>query len=198
MLKRAFSAWILLVAACGGRQAPPSPDQPQPLPPDLTGQTVIVLPAQHGPGGGPAREPVAGLDREISFWLAEQAPRVHWVFPEELDRILARSPSLEIDIRALAVSAFHQVEVRNIGDPLFGDLNRLGALTGARVALVPVAAAWVPDGAGSGRVEISVALIDTRGGRVYWFGALAGQPGPEGSTGVAATAAEALANLIAR
>lgn len=163
----------------------------------MTGATVMVLPAQPGPGGGLAAEPVPGLDREITFWLGERAPRVNWVFPDELERILARTPSLEIDLHALAVSAFHRAQVRNIGDPLFGNLNALGALTNARAALVPVAAAWVPDGQGSGRVEVSLALIDNRTGRVIWFGVAAGEPAPEGSREAAASAAEALAALLA-
>ena len=197
LLKTSFIA-VLLVAGCAARNTPPSADQPAAPPPILTGQVVMVLPAQHGPAGGMSMEPVTGLDRELEFWLSEQTPRVQWVFASELERILARSPSLEIDLHSLAVSSFHRGEVRNIGDPLFGDLNKLGALTNARAALIPVAAAWIPDGAGSGRVEISVALIDNRTGRVIWTGVVAGQPGPAGSAGVAATAAEALAGLIAR
>lgn len=158
----------------------------------------MVLPAQHGPAGGSSIEPVAGLDRELEFWLSEQAPRVQWVFASELQRIVDRSPSLGIDLHSLAVASFHRGVVRNIGDPLFGDLNKLGALTNARAALVPVAAGWVANDEGSGRVEVMVALIDNRTGRVIWTGAVAGEPGPDGSAGVAATAAEALAGLLAR
>jgi hypothetical protein len=108
-------------------------------------------------------------------------------------------------MHALAVSSFHRAEVRNIGDPLFGDLYRLSTLVDARFALVPVAAAWVPRSAGAsadasagaGRVEISVALIDTFGGRVLWYGVLAGTDAAEGSTTAAASVAEVLAARIA-
>lgn len=188
-----------MLAACGGgRAAPPTPEQTRETrPPDLTGASVMVLPAQAGPGGPVAGEPVPGLDREIAFWLAERAPRVKWVFPPEQERALERSPSLDIDIHALAVSSFHRARVENIGDPLFGDLRALGALVDARFALVPVAAAYVPAATGDGRVEMSVALIDTRGGRVLWFGVVAGDPGPQDASSTAATAAAALAQLIA-
>lgn len=189
----------LAIAACSSNAAPPTPQESMAAPPpSLVGATVMVLPAQHGPGGGVAAEPVPGLDAEIAFWLSERAPRVQWVFPDELERILARSPSLEIDIHALAVSSFHRAEVRNIGDPLFGNLNALGALTNARAALVPVAAGWSRDSTGTGKVRASLALIDNRTGRVIWFGVAEGEPGPEGSREAAATAAESIAALFAR
>jgi hypothetical protein len=162
----------------------------------------MVLPSQAGPGSNalPDTEPVAGLDREIAFWLAEGAPRVEWVFPPALERALARSPSLDIRLHSLAVASFHRAEVEIVGDPLNGDLRALGALVDARYALVPVAAAFVPstDGTGAGRVELRVALIDTRGGRVLWFGAVAGETGQAGNAAVVATAAQALARTVAR
>lgn len=162
----------------------------------------MVLPAQAAPGSNtlPDAEPVPGLDREIGFWLAESAPRVEWVFPPALERALERSPSLGIRLNSLAVSSFHRAEVEIIGDPLFGDLRALGALVDARYALLPVAAEFVmpADSGGLGRVELRVALIDTRGGRVLWYGALAGETGPADSPAVVATAAQALARTVAR
>lgn len=191
-------AVLLCLCACGGRSdVPPSPDDPGTRPPDLTGSRVMVLPAQAGPNHTGSGEPVPGLDREIEFWLRDAAPRVSWVFAPEIERALARSPSLRIEIRALAVSAFHRAQVQNIGDPLFGDLRSLNALVDARVALIPVAATWVRDASGGGRVELAVALIDTLGGRVIWFGAIAGEPAAEGSSAAAASAARALASRIA-
>ena len=187
-----------LATACGGHAEPPSPDQPQPQPPDLSGADVMVFPAQPAPGLPPTTEPVPGLDREIQFWLTERVPRVHWIFPPEMERALARTPSMEIRIHALAVSSFHRGEVKVIGDPLFGDLRSLGALVNGRFAFVPFAAGWVADDVGTGRVEIRTALIDTRGGRVLWSGVVAGEAGAEGSREVAASAAEALAGLIGR
>jgi hypothetical protein len=194
---------VATLAACTARAEPPSPDRPAATrPPDLTGASVMVLPAQAAPGSNtlPDAEPVPGLDREIAFWLGESAPRVEWVFPPALARALERSPSLGIRLNSLAVSSFHRAEVEIIGDPLFGDLRALGALVDARYALLPVSAAFVPaaDGGGSGRVEMRVALIDTRGGRVLWYGALAGDPAQAGSPMVAATAAQALARAVAR
>lgn len=197
--RRALALLVLAVqASCSGRALPPTPDQPQPLPPDLSGAAVMVLPAQPAPGMPATEDPVPGLDDEIAFWLNEKAPRVSWTFTPELDRALARTPSMEVRIRALAVASFHRGEVRRIGDPLFGQLRGLGALVGSRFALVPVAAGWQRDTTGSGRVEIRAALIDTQGGRVLWSGVVAGDRGPEGSRETVASAAEALATLIGR
>ena len=193
MRRRTF-ALVLVLAACSGKRPPPTADQtPLVRAPDLSGRTVMVLPAQPSPNGPQVAEPVPGLDREIAFWLGERAPRVKWVFPPQLERVLERSPSIEIDIHALAVSAFHQAEVRNIGDPLFGDLYRLGTLVDARFALVPVSAGWIRNADGTGRVETAVALIETFGGRVLWYGVVAGSNATEGSTTAAASAAEELA-----
>ena len=170
------------------------------MPPDLTGASVMVLPAQPAPGESvlPDGEVVPGLDREIGFWLAEMTPQVHWVFPPAIERALQRSPSLSIRLRSLAVAAFHRAQVENIGDPLFGDLRALAALVDARFALIPVAAAWVPDTTGSGRIEMRVALIDTRGGAVRWFGAVAGDPGRFDDPASVASAGRALGQLLAR
>lgn len=194
--------WLLAIAAvlmaCGGRRTePPSPDLPQAPPPDLTGTRVMVLPAQPAAGAAVVGEPVPGLDSEIAFWLGESAPRVEWVFPPDIRQALARSPSLDIDIDALAVSSFHRAQVERIGDPLFGDLRALNALVDARYALVPVAAGFVADGTGNGRVEIHAALIDTIGGRVLWFGAAAGEPAAAGAAEGIASAARTLARTIA-
>jgi hypothetical protein len=197
-MKRRWVAALVLVTACSSRSTPPAADGPATRPPDLTGLRVMLLPAQAAPATAGAEDPVPGLDIELAYWLPDAAPRVEWVFPAEIERALARSPSLRIRIRALAVASFHRAEVRNIGDPLFGDLRSLNALVDARYALLPVAAAWLPQPGGSGRVELQVALIDTVGGGVLWYGAIAGEPGEEGSRAVAASAARALARTLAR
>jgi hypothetical protein len=184
---------VVLAAACSSRASPPSADSPPPPAPPLAGATVMVLPAQTPHGA----TPVAGLDEEIAYWLAERGPRVRWILPPAIDRALARNRMLDIEPRALAVEIFSVVEVRTIGDPLFGDLRRLGALVDARYALVPTAAAYVQSAAGP-RIEIAAALIDTLGGRVLWYGIVAGESGTPGDAALAATAAEALARAIVR
>jgi hypothetical protein len=202
LLRRARPLLVTALIACAGQAEPPTPDQPPATqPPDLTGATVMVLPAQPAPGASvlPDGEPVPGLDREIAYWLGETAPRVTWILPPVLERTLERSPSLGIRLRSLPVSIFHRAQVENIGDPLFGDLNALGALVGARVALLPVSAAYVSGTGGEpGRVELRIALLDPRTGRVLWYGAVAGERGMPEDPATVASAARALAALVAR
>jgi hypothetical protein len=194
--QRILVAFAMSLGACSRSVPPPSPDRPQVRPPDLTGASVMVLPAQAGPSNSGAGEPVPGLDREIAFWLGEMVPRATWVFPPVIERAISRSPSLSIRLDALAVQSFHRGVVEIVGDPLFGDLSALGPLVNARFALLPVAAAYVEDAAAEGRVEVQTALIDTRGGRVIWFGVVAGDRGPPGGQATA-SAARALAALFA-
>jgi hypothetical protein len=53
-----------------------------------------------------------------------------------------------------------------------------------------------PADGGAGRVEIAAAIIDTFGGRVLWYGVVAGASGEQGDPQVIATAAEALARTV--
>jgi len=179
---------LLLILACSGRQ-PPSADRPAPPAPDLSGRSVMLLPVQSGSGVP------GGLDSELAFWLTERGPDVRWVLPDAIDQALARSPTLGIHPRSLEVSVFHYAEVRNIGDPLFGDLRRLGALVDARYAILPVAAGYVTRAEGV-RVEIAAAIIDTMGGRVLWFGVVGGETGDQADPALVASAAQALARTL--
>ena len=198
------AAWLAVIvatlasAACGARREPvPTPEAPQAtFAFDLAGQRVMVLPAQGSPAPGET-EPVPGFDAELSFWLAERGPRVNWLFPPQLERSLERNPSMQIRPRALAVEIFTRAEVKNIGDPLYGDLRLLGALSDARYALVPVSARFGATPTGERRAEIAAALIDTIGGRVLWFGVVAGEPGADDATRTA-SAAQALARAVLR
>src|SRR5690625_3425559 len=180
----------VVLTGCATRE-PPGADQPPPPPPHLAGQGVMLLPVQPTRGAGPA-----GLDEELAYWFGEHARAVRWVFPPTLERALERSPGLGIHLRSLAVSSFFRAEVRRIGDPLFGDLRRLSALVDARFAIVPIAAAYVERPGEDGRVEIAAAVIETVGGRVHWFGVIAGESGPEDAPATAASAAQALARTL--
>ncbi len=93
------------------------------------------------------------------------------------------------------MSVFHRAEVRRIGGPLYSDLRGLGALVDARYALIPVAGGYVQRPAG-GRVEVAVAIIDTFGGDVLWFGVVGGEAGDAGSRAVVASAARSLARSL--
>ena len=182
----------LFAGACGGPPRAPVSNAPAPLP-DLSGQSVMLLPVHPGPvpatvttaPGDIRLDGVNELDAELMYWLKDRANNVKWVMRDAYDRILARSPALNINPAALDVAVFRRAQVKRIGDPLFGDLKRLATITNARFALVPVAAENRP---GTG-VEVAYALIDTTFGDVIWFGVLAGEN--------AAAAAQRTASMFA-
>lgn len=180
----------LVLAACATRE-PPSADRPPPPPPGLGGQAVMLLPAQ------PTRGPVPDhLDTELAYWFDERAPAIRWTFPPALERGLERAPGLGIRLRSLDVSSFFRAEVRRIGDPLFGDLRRLAAIVDVRFAIVPIAADYVEKPDGTGRLEVTAAVIEAVGGRVHWFGVVAGEPGAPDAPATTASAAQALARTL--
>jgi hypothetical protein len=137
---------------------------------------------------------------EIEFALRTRTTEVGWVFSDELESTIARSPSVDTSVRGLPVGVFLGTEVQRIGDPLFGQLLRLGAMTGADVALIPVAVRPGVGGAGGvggiSVVEIVVTLLNVRTGRVMWFGVVAGRPGSLADFGTVASAVEELAETL--
>ena len=197
--------WLVVLLACSKAASNvPAVNQPVRMP-DLTGQSVLLLPVQ--PGAVPSAtvtvpgsvrlDGVSRLDAELAYWLMDRASAVRWVLPEAIERTLSRSPAIDIKPRALEVSAFRRTQVKRIGDPLFGDLHRLSSIFDARLALVPVAAEFKLTGAEHGRIEIALALIETGFGQVIWFGVLSGDDGAATDAALAASAAQRVANAIA-
>jgi hypothetical protein len=184
----------LLIAVCTAvagcaRPAPPSADTPPRPFPDLAGRTVMLLPVQGGvpslaaAHGGPrcaatvlGPEQALALEAELAYWLPERAPRARWLGPDAVERAVRGSPSLEVRPRELTVRDFQRARLQSIGDPLYGELRRVGALMDARLALLPIGALWVAEREGGGRVHLLLALIDTFGGDVVWQGVVAGTP----------------------
>jgi hypothetical protein len=150
----------------------------------------MVLPVQENLG-------VRGdLDAELAFALKERGAGVQWTFPEAVDRALSRSPGLDAKMRGLPVAVFEEVEVRRVGDPLYGELRRLAALVDAQVALVPVRAGLETDAAGATLIRLSVALLDVQTGRVLWFGVAGGDPGAADDPRALASAVDRLARTL--
>ena len=180
------------VAGCGrGTMEAPSASSSNTLPPDVRGRRVMVLPVQAEAGVG------GDADAELTFALSTRESGVDWVFRASLESSLERSPGLGARTTGLPVGMFLRREVSRIGDPLYGDLRRLGALVDADVALIPVVV--VPgemDENGMVALETSAAMIDVRSGRVLWFGVVAGEPGELESPGVLASAMDRLARRL--
>ena len=151
----------------------------------------MVLPVQ-------AQRGVAGdADAELADALAARSERVRWLMPPALRAMLGRSPGLDVSLDALPVGVFLQAQVDRIGDPLFGQLRRLAALSGGQLALVPIEVRYrrgTPERTGA--VEVVATLIDTSSGRVIWFGVVGGEEGSEGDPRALATATDALARLL--
>ena len=185
-------AWVLpavlLVTSCGPPPAPPGPGEARGMVPDLSGYTVMVLPIQQKYG-------VPGdmtVDPELAHALRARGTTVTWVFPPEIDEILQRSPGVRVQTHGLPVQIFKQAEVNRIGDPLFGSMLRLGGLTGADIALIPVELRYGTEGA----YILSVALVGVRTGRVSFYGVLEGQAGAADDPAALASVTEVVARTI--
>jgi hypothetical protein len=148
----------------------------------------MVLPVQLKAGVPQGVSP----DPELAFALRERGEGVTWVFPPEMERMLERSPSVPTQITGLQVQVFLQAEVDRVGDPLFGHLLRLGGLTGADVALIPIELRYGESEA----YLMSAALIAVRTGRVIWYGVTEGDVGEAQSQATMASAAEKLAATL--
>ena len=190
-MKAATLLATVLVFGCGGSGEVPVAGSSLGIVPDLRGRQVMVFPVQIR-GGVPG-----DASPEIDFVLRTKGEGINWIFSDELEAMLARSPSVDSTVRGLPVGIFLQSEVERIGDPLFGQLYRLGALTGADIAFIPVAVGAGAEGVGGASVvEIAATIVNVRDGRVIWFGIVAGRPGSVADFGTVASAVEALAETL--
>jgi len=134
---------------------------------------------------------------EINFALRTRTAEVDWIFSDELETIIARAPAVDTAVRGLPVGIFLAAEVERIGDPLYGQLRRLGALTGSDIAFIPVTVRAGAEGVGGASVvEIAATIVNVRTGFVIWFGVVAGRPGPVADFGAVASAVEVLAETL--
>ena len=182
---------IFLVLGCGGTAEAPTAGSFEGFIPDLRGERVMVFPVQ-------IRAGVPGdVSSEIDFALRTRSSEVEWIFSDELESVLARAPGVDSSVTGLPVGFFLRASVRRIGDPLFGQLLRLGALTNSDIALIPVTVRTGAEGVGgTSVVEIVATILNVRTGRVIWFGVVSGAPGSVADFGSVASAVEALAETL--
>lgn len=184
-------AAALSIGCGGGASVEPGVPPTYGFIPDLRGTTVMVFPVQLMGEAGRRDD----VDRALRFAVEESGGE--WVLPEDMEAALARSPGVEVEIRNLPVTHFLQREVRRLGEPMFAYMIRLNALTGARVAMMPISAVSSgADSIGEAQWTITAALIDARGGRVIWYGSVEGGPGPAGSPLPVASAAAGLVEKL--
>ena len=97
----------------------------------------------------------------------------------------------------LPVGAFLQAQVNRVGDPLYGYLRRMAAISDAQLALIPVQVRQrSPTEGRPGAVEVVVAILSVVDGRVAWFGVVQGNAGDGSNPASLASAADALARTI--
>jgi len=177
----------LLLGACASQSAPPAPGDVRGGMPDLRGHRVLVLPVQIR-AGSPSG---VTIDEEIAYALSTRGERVSWVFPDEVEATLRRSPGVQANLYNLPVGIFLQAEVNRIGDPLYGDIRRLTTLAGADIALLPIALEY-----GQGEYDLTAALLNPVTGRVLWFAVVQGGEGPAGAPATLASVSDALARAV--
>lgn len=190
------------VGACGGGGGSeiPTPGTSVGAVPNLESQAVMVLPVQIEQGVPPSVEP----DQELRFALEQRGPSVNWLFPDTLRTITGRNPGIDVPLEGLPVGIFLRMQVERIGDPLFGQIRRLNALTSAPLVLIPVRLRYrqMPEAVGDQvfepAMELTAVLLHARSGRVLWFGVVDGATGGPEDPRTLATAADRLARTMIR
>ena len=181
-----IAATALLSLACGGKPANPTPEpgkeQRQPVRPLITtsfaGQQLAVTPltlvvSDEALSATPPlnNRPVAlaWADSLVAAALTGRSPEVKWVFPPELRKLARRAPTVAPDPDRMGQSLLRGSKVEDVPDPLRNNLRSMMALVGGRFALVPAALVFLrePNG-GPVRAELSLALVDSRTGKVAW------------------------------
>jgi hypothetical protein len=168
---------------------PPKPAQSV-APMDLSGQKVLVLPAQTVTGITQTRDDVT---REVLFALGEQDTRTQWVEPERLRAALRRTPGYADDPATLPAESFLHHQQRYMQGNLGNLVRRYSALLDVRLVLIPQAAQWFPLPGGTGIIRLSAVMVDARSSNVVWYGEADGQPRPSADAAALATAAASLA-----
>lgn len=164
--------FVVLLAACGGGSEP-APLSTLPAA-GMAGQSMVVLPVQR-PG-----DFVAEAENELVYALRQRHGTDNWVFPDEVRRVMARSPSMDAPVDALPVDLFLRAEVERVGDPLYGMLRRVAALTGSTRVLIPVGVSFRPAGPDQvppveSAVEVLAGVVDVVSGRVIWLDVAEGE-----------------------
>ena len=193
---RVFGAAAVAVglAICAGAcasvpQGPPEAGQQRGGLPMLSGQDALLLPVQR------PDLPREAVDRELAFALEARGGGVEWIGPEEMRRLMGRSV-MDIPIDRLPIDMFFQAEVTRVGDPVYGMLRRVAALTDATVALIPLSVVIRPASEGvEPGLESMATLLDLRTGRVLWL-ATVEAPGDPDEPATLARLADALARAL--
>lgn len=181
-----LSALALVILACGGKPAAPTPARTsapprEPIKPlvtsSLAGQQIAVVPitlvigTDTLPRIAPLNDRVKALawaDSIIGEGFLARGPEVKWVLPADLRKVARRAPTVAPDPDRMGQSLLRTAELKDVPDPLRSQLRSLMALVGGRFVMVPASLSFVPDTSGAIRAELSLVLADTRTGKVLW------------------------------
>ncbi len=127
--------------------------------------------------------------------LARDAREVTWHDQEAMRRMLHRAPGVATDPTDLPTGFLLARKVEVIPDPLWSSIRALGALSGARVAVVPVAVR-LEGRTGAVSATYAVAIVDVRVGQLLWRGRITGPDAPTPEAALLAAAAAAVPSGI--
>jgi len=138
------------------------------------------------------------LDRAMAVVdsaVRRDARGITWTGLAEMRAAIRRSPAVAIADPASVPTGFLLAErVEVVPDPLWSSLRALAALSGARMALIPVVVK-LDGSAGAVRASYVFALIDTRLGQMVWRGRVAGSAAPTAEEALALAASGAVPAL---
>ena len=128
--------------------------------------------------------------------LIRDARAVTWHDEEAIRRTLRRAPSLvSADPTRLPTGFLLARKVEVVPDPLWSSLRALAALTGARMAVIPVAVKL--DGReGAVGASYVIAIVDARLGQMVWRGRVVGPTSATAEAALLAAAAAAVPSGI--
>lgn len=152
----------------------------------LAGQPVTVLPItmliadsslKHDTAYASYHDRAAALaraDSAIGAALAERAPEVQWVLPDELRRIARRAPGMVKDPDTYGQAMLRSAKLKELPEPLRGNVRNLVAVAGGRFTLVPAALLFSRGSEGAVHADLTCVVADARAGKVLWRAVVSG------------------------
>ena len=146
----------------------------------LAGQQVAVLPFtmlvadpafEEDSAWTPWRERGPALRRADSLVgeaFQARAPEVKWVPAAELRKLARRAPGMMPNPDDMGQAMLRGAKIQEVPDPLRSSLRKLAAIADGRMVLVPAAVGFSRDSTGPVRADLTLVMVDARGGRVIW------------------------------
>ncbi len=122
----------------------------------------------------PRREALDRADSLIAKFLTERVPEVAWVLPPDIRRAASRAPGMLANPDQMGTALLRN-PMERVPDPLRSQLRTLTGVAGGRHALIPASLVFRSDSAGSGRAELTLAIVEVRTARVEWRTVARGQ-----------------------